>query len=406
MSFIRMLVLFFIYISNTLAAPVSLDIPTIPLDDAIRLLAKYAKLNVVVSADVRGSTALQVQQTEVMQIFDALMIAHDLTKLSVGNVWYVAPRAVMTRHLQDQATLHAEIESAANLASQTWKIRFAKASDIATMIESEGGTLASERGQIRVDARTNIIFARDTSARLAVINQLIQRLDVRVPQVLIEARLVSIDQDAELQLGFDFTTKPADGESNGLNLPNTMHQAGKYSIAVAHLPDGSLLDIKLAALEQQGRAELISSPSLFTGNYQEASIEAGEEVPYQEVSESGGTAVTFKKAVLGLRVTPQLLPGGQVLLALKINQDRPAARMVQGVPTISTRQIVTNVQVKSGQTIVLGGIYEVDHELNQEGLPFLGKIPVIGLLFSQHTKRDRKRELLVFVTPKIMPQAI
>ena len=392
---------------HVFAAPVSLDIPAMPLGEAVRLLAEYAHINVMVSPDVHGAASLRVHQTEPLKVLASLLATHELVKSVIGDSWYVAPRATITKNLQAKAQWLLDVESAANLESQVWKIRYANAADIVKTIEGEGAAFTSERGQLRVDARTNIIFAHDTHERLAVINRLVRRLDVPVQQILIEARLVSIDQDAERQLGVDFAVKQEDGggrdqQSSSAHVPS----AGRYSVAVAHLPDGSLLDVKLVALEQQGRAELISSPTLFTGSHQEASIEAGEEVPYQEVSESGGTAVTFKKAVLGLRVTPQILPGGHVLLSLKINQDRPATRMVQGVPSISTRQIVTNVQMKSGQTIVLGGIYEVNHEQTQEGLPFLGNIPLIGLLFSHQSKREHKRELLVFVTPKIMPQAI
>lgn len=403
----RVFLFLFLFISmQVIAQPVTVDIPALPLEDAIRLLAGYAKMNVVLNASVHGMTALNVQNIEPQQALDALMMTHSLQKTKTGNIWYIATRTEISKNLQEQAEMRIDSESAATLASQVWRIRYAKAIDIAAVVEGDGASLISERGQVRADARTNIIFIRDTRERLAVLNQLIHRLDVPVQQVLIEARLVSIDQDAERQLGFNFTVKPPEaGTGKAAALPG-VESVGRYSIAVAHLPDGSMLDVKLAALEQEGRAELISSPSLFTGSYQQASIEAGEEVPYQEVSESGGTAVAFKKAVLGLTVTPQILPGGHVMLALKINQDRPENRMVQGVPTISTRQIVTNVQVKSGQTIVLGGIYEVNHEQGEEGLPFLGNIPLIGILFKQQSKRDRKRELLVFVTPKIMPQAI
>ncbi len=404
----RLLILLFYFVSFSLsAAPITLDIPALPLDDAIRLLAKYADMNVVLGASVRGMAALSVKQVEPLQALDTLLVTQGLQKTKTGNIWVITTRAEMSKNLQEQAEMRFDKESAASLASQVWKIRYAKAVDIAGVLTGESAALVSERGQVRVDARTNIIFIRDTPERLQMLSHLIHRLDVPVQQVLIEARLVSIDQDAEQVLGFNFSVRPLEGGAGRLStLPAKVESVGRYSIAIAHLPDGSLLDVKLAALEQQGRAELISSPSLFTGSYQEASIESGEEVPYQEVSESGGTAVAFKKAVLGLTVTPQILPGGQVLLALKINQDRPENRMVQGVPTISTRQIVTNVQVKSGKTIVLGGIYEVNHEQGQEGLPFLGNIPLIGLLFKQQNKRDHKRELLVFVTPKIMPQAI
>jgi len=168
------------------------------------------------------------------------------------------------------------------------------------------------------------------------------------------------------------------------------------------LADSSLLDVKLAALEQEGRGELISSPSLLTASRQTASIEAGEEIPYQEASSSGATTVVFKKAVLSLKVTPQILPDKKILLQLQINQDRPNTRVVLGVPAISTRQMITNVLIPNGHTVVLGGIYESDVDDHAEGFPFLGKIPILGWLLQEHKHRLTKRELLVFVTPKIV----
>jgi type IV pilus assembly protein PilQ len=381
-----------------------LNIPVISLPEALRLVARYAHMEVVVSPEVQGVASLHVTHIEPAAVLDSLLLTHDLAKSAAGNVWYIAPRAQLIKAAEEQASWQTHAEQSENLSARVWKVRYAKAKEIAAMFTGGAGML-SERGEMQADARTNIIFARDTRERLAIIDQIIMRLDVPVQQIMIEARLVSVDQDAERLLGVEFAINSADNDKLQ-SISGMVHEAaGRYSVAVAHLPDGSQLDIKLAALEQAGRANLISSPSLFTGSDQEASIEAGEEVPYQEVSESGGTAVAFKKAVLGLKVTPQILPGNTVLLALKINQDRPSARMVQGVPAISTRQILTNVQVKNGQTIVLGGIYEINHEDNQKGLPFLGKLPVIGLLFREQGKREQKRELLIFVTPKIMPQA-
>lgn len=393
--------------ANVYAATVSMNIPSINIADAVRLLARYAEINVIVSPDVQGSDSLHVKNAKAVDMLKTFLLMHGLEKIEQGNVWYVAPRSALIKSGQEESEWRSSVESAAPLLSQLWKLRYARADEMATIMQNDHASLLSERGHMSVDARTNQIFIRDTSERLAVVSRLIHRLDIPIQQVQVEARLVSIDQDAERQLGFDFTVRQPSGDASAVSGMQIAADArGKYSIAIAKLPDGSMLDIKLAALEQQGRAELISSPSLFTGSQQEASIEAGEEVPYQEVSESGGTAVAFKKAVLGLKVTPQVLPGGQLLLALKINQDRPAARMVQGVPAISTRQIVTNVQMKSGQTVVLGGIYELNHEQTQHGIPILGNIPIIGLLFTQQARHDKKRELLIFVTPKIMPQAI
>jgi type IV pilus assembly protein PilQ len=173
-------------------------------------------------------------------------------------------------------------------------------------------------------------------------------------------------------------------------------------LSVLKLANGSFLDMQLAALENEGHGELISSPSLFTANQQTASIESGEEIPYQEVSKSGATGIVFKKAVLSLKVTPQIMPGNHVLLQLQVNQDKPNNRMVLGVPAISTRQISTHILVKSGQTVVLGGIYETNKEKGQQRIPFLGKIPIIGWLFGQRNVSENKRELLIFVTPKII----
>jgi type IV pilus assembly protein PilQ len=155
-------------------------------------------------------------------------------------------------------------------------------------------------------------------------------------------------------------------------------------------------------MENAGRGQLISDPSLYTANQQTASIESGEEIPYQEVSVSGGTATAFKKAVLSLKVTPQIMPGGKVLLQLQINQDRPSSLIVQGVPAITTRQLATNILVNNGQTLVLGGIYEQNNEHTVERVPFLSKIPLLGLLFQQQDVKINKRELLIFVTPKII----
>lgn len=387
-----------------IAAPLTIDIPSINLQDAIRLLADYAHQTVILSPEIHGTTTLKITNTEPITILNSLLKTHGLAKSTHGAVWHIAPRAEFIKLDQEESQWRLNREASASLYSQHFKIRYARASDIADIIRGDDANLLSERGTLTVDQRTNQIFIRDTRERLTMLSRLIKRTDIPIQQVLVEARLVSMDQDAERQLGIDFTVR--EPSTNEAPILPRKDARGNYSIAIAHLPDGSMLDIKLAALEQEGRAELISSPSLFTGSQQEASIEAGEEVPYQEVSESGGTAIAFKKAVLGLKVTPQILPGGKVLLSLKINQDRPAARMVQGMPAISTRQIITHVQVQSGQTLVLGGIYEINHEEREESLPVLGKLPLIGLLFTQQGKRENKRELLVFVTPKIMPQAL
>lgn len=393
----------FVWCSSVLAQPITLTLQHAPLADAIRLIANSLNLNVIISSAVVGEANLNLHDAAPAEALDLLLVSHGLAKWQEGNVWYVAPEAELIKRKEQELKMQSLSLAAAPLRIRVWQIKYGNAKDIAGIVQDERAALLSKRGNVRVDMRTNVICVQDIEARLIEIDRLISRLDRPVQQILIEARLASVDNDFERELGIDFSVKQTQALGDGLspdkvatNLP------GRYSLAVARLADGSLLDVKLAALEEAGHAKLISSPSLFTANQRPAAIEAGEEVPYQEVSEGGGTAVTFKKAVLALKVLPQVLPGRQVMLQLQINQDRPSHKTVLGVPIISTRQMTTNVTVKTGQTVVLGGIYENNQELAEQRVPFLSRIPLLGLLFTQRSTRDNRRELLIFVTPKIM----
>jgi type IV pilus assembly protein PilQ len=254
-----------------------------------------------------------------------------------------------------------------------------------------------------------MICVQDLPKQIQDVRVLIKKMDIPVQQVLIEARLASVDSDFERELGVNFAVQaPRINREEGLvpSVSDPISRNTHFSLAVAKLADGSLLDVALSALENEGRGELISSPSLFTANQQTALIESGEEIPYQEVSASGATSVSFKKAVLSLKVTPQVLPGNKVLLQLQVNQDKPSNRIVLGVPAISTRQIATSILINNGQTLVLGGIYESNKEHEEQRIPFLGKIPLVGVLFRQQNAREGKRELLIFVTPKIISEKL
>ena len=333
--------------ASSLANPsyFNLDLNDTNLADAIRIMAKFLNQNVVISSNVNGTATLHLHHANPASAFTLLLTSHGLAKWQMGNIWFVAPRDELIKRKQEELKWQAVWEESQPLVTTLWRIKYAKADELARMLQDDQSALVSKRGHVRVDLRTNMICVQDTEEHIASIRRLVRQLDVPTKQITIEARLASVDNDFERELGIDFTVKQ----------PNEItSQQGRYSIAVATLADGSHLDVKLAALESAGHAELISSPSLFTSNQQPASIEAGEEVPYQEVSESGGTAVVFKKAVLGLKVTPQVLPGNNVLLQLQINQDRPSNTMVLGMPVIRTRQMMS-VLVKDGKTIVLGG---------------------------------------------------
>lgn len=372
---------------------ISLDLQNINLIDALRLMAKFMHLNVVISPAINGAVSLHLQNASALKAFDLLLISQGLAKYQEGNVWFIAPAGELMKRVEEAVHLQTLATEAAPLATRIWQMRYAKAEDIAHVLRGNNYSLLSKRGHIRVDGRTNSLCIQDIADNFPAINQLLKKLDIPVQQILIDARLASIDHHYEKELGIDFTTC----QRSSVNSESSKH----FSLAIAKLADTSILDMQLIAMEQNGHGEVISRPSLFTANQQTALIESGEEIPYQETTESGATSVAFKKAVLRLKVTPQVLPGDQVLLQLEINQDKPSSRIVLGVPTISTRQIATNIQVHSGQTIVLGGIYEASLEADEQRIPFLGKIPLVGLLFQQHNLANSKRELLIFVTPKI-----
>jgi type IV pilus assembly protein PilQ len=402
----RIIFVLFLFIHPAFAKPtaqdISLDLQNVNLPDAIRIVGKFMHLNLVLSSAVTGSVSLQLQHASPDDAFSLLLVSQGLAKWQKGNVFYIAPRTELVSRQQDESKLREAAEDSVSLVTRIWQIHYAKADDVAHLLQDTNASLLSKRAHVRVDSRTNKLCVQELPNNLAALDSLIQKLDVPVQQVLIEARLASVDNDYERELGVNFSAHALaiGGKSRAVQEAPVM--GSHFSLAVATLADGSFLDVVLSAMENEGRGELISSPSLFTANQQPASIESGEEIPYQEVSRSGGTGVAFKKAVLSLKVTPQIMPGNKVLLQLQVNQDRPSNRIVLGVPAISTRQITTSILVKNGQTLVLGGIYELNKEHDVGRIPFLGKKPLVGLLFQQQNAKENKRELLIFVTPKII----
>jgi type IV pilus assembly protein PilQ len=382
----------------------TLDLENANLAEALRIIAKFMHLSIVLSPGIMGNISLHLHDATAQQAFNLLLASQGLEKLQVGTVLFVAPRTELANQKQAQFKLQETLNEVRPLVTKIWQIQYAKATDIGHFLQDNTASLLSKRGHVRIDARTNKLCVQDLAENIVAIYQVVKKLDVPVQQVLIDARLVSVDSDFERQLGISFTARQPGKESE--NAARTVTDTGllnaHFSVAVATLADGAVLDIALAAMENAGKGELISSPSLFTANQQSASIESGEEIPYQEVSLSGGTGIAFKKAVLSLKVLPQIMPGNKVLLQLQVNQDRPSSRIVLGVPAISTRQVTTNILVNNGQTLVLGGIYELNQEHAIQRVPFLGKIPVVGILFQQQNTKENKRELLIFVTPRII----
>jgi type IV pilus assembly protein PilQ len=407
---------------------ISLNFQDIQLRAVLNLLAEFSGIDIVVSDKVSGNITLRLNNVPWDQALDIILTTQNLDMRQTGNVMLIDSAAVFSKREKQELTARQEAKKLSPVRSELLQINYAKAADIAIMLKDKETSLLTERGTVSVDTRTNTIWIQDTGAQIEEVIDLVKKLDVPVKQVLIEARIVNVTKNCAEDLGVRFgvskpshlsgTLEGANKFAQGLPPANVLPIAERLNVdlgaspigaspasigvALAKLGGGILLDLELSALESEGRAEIIASPRLMTTNQQEAIIESGEDIPYQESTSSGATAVAFKKATLSLKVVPQITPDGKLLMDLQIHQDSDSGRSVQGVPIILTKSIDTNVLVNNGQTIVLGGIYQQDKSNSITRVPFLGKLPVVGNLFSRSEARLSNEELLIFITPRII----
>jgi type IV pilus assembly protein PilQ len=414
----------------------------------LQLLADTSGQNMVISDTVGGNVTLRLQNVPWDQALDIVMRTKGLDMRREGNVIFVAPAAEISAREKELLAARQQVQELAPLRTEYLQINYAKASDLAALIKSgQNSSLLSERGSVAIDERTNTLLLQDVSERLADIRRLVSTLDIPVRQVLIEARIVIVSDDYSRELGVRFGTTAAftHGGADGagilgstgfvteedelvlspnpaltidgrpgfvqgdpidrymVNLP-VINPAGRLALTL--LDSDYLVDLELSAAQAEGRGEIISSPRLITANQREATIEQGVEIPYQESSASGATTTSFKKAVLSLKVTPQITPDNRVILDLTVAKDSVGQLVASAtggfVPSIDTREIVTQVLVNDGQTVVLGGILETERRDAETKVPLLGDVPVLGRLFKTTSKTDNKDELLIFVTPRIL----
>ena len=416
----------------------------------LQLLADTSGQNMVISDTVQGNVTLRLQNVPWDQALDIVMQTKGLDMRQDGNVILIGPAAEIAAREKELAAAKKDLTAVAPLRSEFLQVNYAKASDLAELIKGRGNSLMSERGSVTVDARTNTLLLQDTSDNLADIRRLVSTLDIPIRQVLIEARIVIVSDDFSRELGARFgvnsvfnysnsgngivggtnyviaddgvvlnqpasgatvnNTFPSPGFVMGdptdrymVNLPSS-NAAGK--IAMTLLDSSYIVDLELSAAQAEGRGEVVSAPKVITANQKEATIEQGKEIPYLQSSSSGAANIAFKRAVLSLKVTPQITPDDRVILDLTVTKDS-VGQLVQtssgnAVPSIDTRTITTQVLVNDGQTVVLGGILETEKIDSTTKVPLLGDIPVLGHLFKTTSKSDNKDELLVFVTPKIL----
>lgn len=412
---------------------ISLNFQNISIRAVLQLLADFTGINIVVSDKVQGNITLRLNSIPWDQALDIILTTQGLAQRQTGNVMMIDTKASFDKREADQLKSQNAIQKLEPVRSELIQINYAKAADLATLIKDKQSSLLTERGKVSVDVRTNTIWIQESSTKIDEVRELVKQLDVPVKQVLIEARIVQVTKDFAQDLGIRWgVSKPThlSGTLSGANqlaqgiapanvtpftdrlnldlaaAPLTGANPASVGIALAQLGDNILLDLELSALESEGLAELISSPRLVTANQQPALIDSGQEIPYQESTSSGATSVAFKKAVLSLKVVPQITPDNKILMELKINQDVALPQTFNGVPAIATKEIQTNVLVSNGQTIVLGGIYTQDKSKTIRRVPFFGQLPVVGYLFKNTQVGIKNDELLIFITPKIITNSL
>jgi type IV pilus assembly protein PilQ len=425
----------------------TLNFQDIDVRSVLQLLADTSGQNIVVSDSVTGNLTLRLQNVPWDQALDIVLRTKGLDKRRHDNVIIIGPTEELASREKAELAAHKEVQELSPTHTEFMQVNYAKVADLAKLIKTTNAkdSMLSPRGSLSIDERTNTLLVQDTSEKLADIRRLVQTLDVPVRQVLIEARIVIVSDTFERDLGVRFgitsahqvngtglfavtgngvgadtltgsaannvaagkpvfpVTSPTLDNRYMVNLP-AANTAG--TIGIGLLNGSTLVDLELSAAQNEGKSETISSPRVITANQKQAEIKQGVEIPYQESASSGATTTQFKNAVLSLKVTPLITPDNRVILDLDVSDDSVGQQVTSAtggsVPSIDTREIITQVLVNDGQTVVLGGILDTTKTKTANKVPFLGDIPILGYLFKSTTDIDKKTELLIFITPKIL----
>ena len=424
----------------------SLNFQNVDVRSVLQVIADFTDFNIITSDSVQGNLTLRLKDVPWDQALDIILQSKGLDMRKNGNVIWIAPGDELAAREKLQLEAKAQINDLEPLQTESFQINYHKAKEIFDFLKSKDQTMLSKRGSVVVDERSNKVFVTDVGARLQALRRLVQEIDVAPRQVLIEARIVEAsktfarDLGVRLGVGGAFgrivgytedgapvrrstlggglgTTRTMAGQVAGvvdanpaglnLNLPAGASNPGLLSMVLWNNNATRFLNLELSALEVDGRGRVISSPRVLTANQVEASIEQGTEIPYQEASSSGATSVSFKKAVLSLKVKPQITPDGRLQLSIEVNKDRPLyEQTLLGVPPIETKNVKSEVLIENGGTVVIGGIYEEEESTGEDKVPLLGDVPVLGHLFKSQSRVSSRKELLVFITPRIVSDAL
>lgn len=387
--------------------PLSLNFQDVEVRAVLQVLADYAGVNLVASDAVQGNVTLRLQDVPWDQALDLVLRSKGLARRQDGNVLLVAPATELATQSFDTRVGQALEAQLQPLRRELLPIHHAKAAELAELLMAslaDDGILTG-RGSLSVDERTNTLVVHQPAERLAELRQLVAQLDVPVRQVVIEARIVEANVDYQKSLGVRwggplYLEDPQLGKDLFVDLG--LERAGS-SIGLGLLRGGVLLDLELSAMEKSGNGEIISQPKVVTADKETARILKGTEVPYQETSKSGATSIAFREASLSLEVTPQITPDNKVIMTVRVTKDEPDyVNALNDVPPIRKNEVNAKVRVMDGETIVIGGVYSTSQNNVVDKVPFFGDLPYVGRLFRRDALQEKKSELLVFLTPRIM----
>ncbi len=414
----------------------TLNFQNISTREALNVIADFTNLNIVISDSVSGSMTLRLKDVPWDQAFDIILHSRGLDMRKNGNVIQVAPREELAAKEKLNLAATQEISDLEVLQTESFQLSYAKGAEIAALLSSDKQRILSKRGSAVVDQRTNTVFVQDTPSRLEDVRKLINQIDVAVRQVMIEARFVEAGDTFSRTLGgrlgftgnvsapsglvprgFTNTTGGSNasallpvgiisptGSSSNISLPGGSSGVGGLNILFS-AGVSRALGLELSAAELDGKTKSIASPRVVTANGEAASIESGVEIPYTVITTTGSPSTAFKKAVLSLKVTPQITPDDYVNMKIDVSQDT-VGDIFGDTPSINTKKVSTQVLVENGGTVVIGGVYTQAETNSTSQVPLLGDIPIIGWLFKTNIKTDNKRELLIFISPKILSEKL
>jgi len=413
--------------TNFTGEPISLDFQDVPVRQVLQIIAQVNGFNLVTTDTVTGNVTISLSGVPWDQALDMILKVKGLDKRLEGNILLIAPTEELTAREAQQLRSKQQVAELAPLISTNVQINYAKAQDLAAILKGTENSILTSRGSVAVDERTNTLLLRDTQTSIDEAKILVDALDIPIKQVLIESRMVTVRDNASESLGIQWglsntisngavsgSLTGADSLTSGV-IPSTTDRlnvalpvsspAGRIGIQIARLLDGTIIDLELSALESENKGEVIASPRITVANQHEAYIEQGTEIPYVEATSSGATSVEFKKAVLSLKVTPHITPDNRIIMDLVVTQDTrgdTVSTSTGDAVAIDTQEISTQVLVENGETIVLGGIFQQSSSNDIRKVPLLGDLPIVGYLFKNSSEIMEKRELLIFVTPKIL----